>query len=197
MDDGLFVSDVAGTASTQETSEVLSGRAERDREYVIRPARTSDVSAVVELMAPLVDQRVLLGKEKVTLFESIQEMLVVEAADSAEVIGCGSLHVMWEDLAEVRTLVVRDDWLRRGVGHAILAALLERSRALGVHRVFCLTFETEFFSRCGFSVVQEPPVEPDVYAELLRSSDEGVAEFLELARVKQNTLGNTRMIIHL
>lgn len=164
---------------------------------VVRQARTADVAAVVALMAPLVDQRVLLGKEKVTLFEAIQEMVVAEAADSGEVIGCGSLHVMWEDLAEVRTLVVRADWLRKGVGHLLLSALLERSVDLGVLRVFCLTFELDFFLRHGFRVVEEPPVDPVVYGELLRSPDEGVAEFLELARVKQNTLGNTRMIIHL
>ena len=148
-------------------------------------------------MAPLVDARVLLGKEKVTLFEAIQEMLVAESAQTGEVIGFGSLHVMWEDLAEVRTLAVRRDWLHHGVGHAILGELLQRSLDLGVRRVFCLTFETAFFLRHGFTVVEEPPVGSDVYAELLRSPDEGVAEFLELARVKQNTLGNTRMIVHL
>lgn len=164
---------------------------------VVRPARTSDVAAVLDLISPLVDSRVLLGKEKVTLYEAIQEMLVVEDPDSGAVIGCGSLHVMWEDLAEVRTLAVRQDWLHRGIGHLLLVHLLDRALAVGVHRVFCLTFETSFFERHGFTVVQEPPVDPNVYAELLRSADEGVAEFLELARVKQNTLGNTRMIVHL
>jgi amino-acid N-acetyltransferase len=60
--------------------------------------------------------------------------------------------------------------------------------------VFCLTFEVSFFTRHGFSVMAEEPLDPEVYMELLRSRDEGVAEFLDLARVKPNTLGNTRMI---
>ena len=60
--------------------------------------------------------------------------------------------------------------------------------------MFCLTFEVDFFARHGFHPIDGTPVEPAVYAELLRSMDEGVAEFLDLARVKPNTLGNTRMI---
>ena len=61
-------------------------------------------------------------------------------------------------------------------------------------RIFCLTFEVEFFTRHGFSPIPGQAVEPDVYAELLRSYDEGIAEFLDLERVKPNTLGNTRML---
>ena len=77
----------------------------------------------------------------------------------------------------------------------LLEELLDRARRVGVSRVFCLTFEVEFFRRHGFEVMaDQSAVDPEVYAELLRSTDEGVAEFLDLARVKPNTLGNTRMI---
>ena len=69
------------------------------------------------------------------------------------------------------------------------------ARDLGVSRVFCLTFEVEFFTRHGFEPLAGSPVEADVYAQLLRSYDEGVAEFLDLDRVKPNTLGNTRMLL--
>ncbi len=61
-------------------------------------------------------------------------------------------------------------------------------------RLFCLTFEVDFFARHGFHPIDGAPVTPEVYAELLRSYDEGVAEFLDLDRVKPNTLGNTRML---
>ena len=77
----------------------------------------------------------------------------------------------------------------------LVEAQLERARALGVSRVFCLTFEVEFFRRMGFEVMDEQEgIDPQVFAELLRSKDEGIAEYLDLARVKPNTLGNTRMI---
>jgi amino-acid N-acetyltransferase len=85
----------------------------------------------------------------------------------------------------------------RGLGSALLEKLLADARHLGVSRVFCLTFETEFFGRHGFRPIDGQAVEPEVYAELLRSYDEGVAEFLDLERVKPNTLGNTRMLLTL
>ncbi|NYE96075.1 amino-acid N-acetyltransferase [Psychromicrobium silvestre] len=162
--------------------------------FVIRPARTSDVPAIKALVAPLASRRVLMAKETVAYFEGIQEMWVAESPDG--VVGCGALHVMWEDLAEIRTLAAAPDWLGRGLGHALVERLLEEARSLGVSRVFCLTFEVDFFRRHGFEVMaDQTAVDPQVYSELLRSHDEGVAEFLDLARVKPNTLGNTRMLL--
>lgn len=113
------------------------------------------------------------------------------------VVGCGALHVLWEDLAEVRTVAVDPTLRGLGVGHRIVSVLLDTARELGVSRVFCLTFETGFFAAHGFSPIQGTPVQGRVYEELLRSYDEGVAEFLDLERVKPNTLGNTRMLLHL
>ena len=154
------------------------------------------MQAIKELVAPLAEKRILISKESVTYFESIQEFLVAEL--DGEVVGCGALHVMWEDLAEIRTLASADAWRGKGVGHALVERLLEKAVALGVRRVFCLTFEVDFFVRHGFEVMaDQSAVDPAVYSELLRSADEGIAEFLDLARVKPNTLGNTRMIRNL
>jgi len=164
--------------------------------FSVRPARTSDVHAIRDLVRPLAEQRILLDKEAVTYYESIQEFVVAEAADG-EVIGCGGLHVIWEDIAEIRTLASSQAWRGRGVGKALITELVSRARELGVSRVFCLTFEVEFFERHGFEVMaDQSAVDPQVYTELLHSRDEGVAEFLDLARVKPNTLGNTRMILN-
>lgn len=163
--------------------------------FHVRPARTSDVRAIKRLVEPLVQQRILLGKELVVFFESLQEFRVAVDDATGEVIGCGALHVIWEDLGEVRTLAARDDWRGRGVGHALLENLEAEARQLGIRRLFCLTFEVEFFTRHGFAPTSEQLlVDPEVYAELVRSPDEGIAEFLDLARVKPNTLGNSRML---
>ncbi|MFJ4210885.1 amino-acid N-acetyltransferase [Paenarthrobacter sp. NPDC089675] len=162
--------------------------------FSVRPARTRDVAAIKKLVAPMARQRILIAKETVAYFEGLQEFLVAES-ESGDIVGCGALHVMWEDLAEVRTLATDESWRGRGVGHALLESLLANARALGVTRVFCLTFEVEFFTKHHFEVMADlPTVDPATYSELLRSHDEGVAEFLDLARVKPNTLGNTRMI---
>lgn len=162
---------------------------------VVRRARTPDVSAIAALVGSYADQRILLDKARVTLFEDVQEFWVAERAGT--VVGCGALHVLWEDLAEVRTLAVAPTARRGGVGGAVLVRLLQTARELGLSRVFCLTFEVEFFTSHGFREIVGTPVAPEVYAELLQSYDEGVAEFLELERVKPNTLGNTRMLLHL
>ncbi|AXE22361.1 amino-acid N-acetyltransferase [Streptomyces globosus] len=163
----------------------------------IRRARTRDVRALRRLLDQYVHQRILLDKAPVVLYEDIQEFWVAERDSDGVVVGCGALHVMWEDLAEVRTLAVDRDVKGGGVGHLLLVQLLETARALGVSRVFCLTFEVDFFAKHGFVEIGETPVETDVYMELLRSYDEGVAEFLGLERVKPNTLGNSRMLLRL
>jgi amino-acid N-acetyltransferase len=161
----------------------------------VRRARTPDVRAIRQIVQPLAASRVLVPKEAVTYYESVHEFRVAEV--NGVVIGCGALHVMWEDLAEIRTVAVAANHLGKGVGGVLLRALLEDARELGVRRIFCLTFETEFFGRHGFEVIEGQAVEPEVYAEMLRSYDEGVAEFLDLERVKPNTLGNTRMLLTL
>ncbi|GGG60891.1 N-acetylglutamate synthase [Kocuria dechangensis] len=167
----------------------------------LRPARTSDVPGIKDLVAPLAREGILINKDTVAYYEGIQEFLVVEAVGddgSARLAGCGALHVMWENLGEVRTLATSDEWRGQGVGRMLLAGLLARARDVGVSRVFCLTFEVDFFARQGFEVMaNQDQIDPDVFAELLRSHDEGVAEYLDLARVKPNTLGNTRMILQL
>ncbi len=161
----------------------------------VRPARTSDIKEIRKFIDEYAAGRRLLTKETVTLYESVQEFTVAQINN--DVVGCGALHVLWEDLAEVRTLAVSESVRGKGVGHAILGEIIERARQVGVKRIFCLTFETDFFGRHGFVEIQGTPVAPEVYTELLRSYDSGVAEFLDLESVKPNTLGNTRMLLTL
>ena len=161
----------------------------------VRPARTCDVAAIRGLVDTYAPRGILLNKPTVTLYEDVQEFLV--ATRGEQVVGCGALHVLWEDLAEVRTLAVDPAVKGEGAGHALLERLLARARDLGVRRLFCLTFEVDFFARHGFREIDGIPVGHDVYEELLRSYDEGVAEFLALEHVKPNILGNTRMVLEL
>jgi len=160
---------------------------------VIRPARTVDIKVIREIVDMYTLQRRLLAKETVMLYEDVQEFTVAEL--DGKVIGCGALHVLWEDLGEVRTVAVLEEHRNKKIGHQILEAIIERAKNLGLRRLFCLTFETKFFGDHGFKEIVGAPVEPAVYQELLRSYDEGVAEFLDLESVKPNTLGNTRMLL--
>ena len=159
---------------------------------VIRPAQTKDVKSIRTLVDSYAAPGQMLSKETVTLYESVQEFIVAEK--DGVLVGCGALHILWEDLAEVRTVAVVEGLQKQGIGHQILEAIIERARKVGVEKIFCLTFQIEFFGRHGFEVIEGTPVDADVYAELLRSYDAGVAEFLDLESAKPNTLGNTRML---
>ncbi len=160
--------------------------------FRVRPARTSDVRAIQAIREPFLG-KVLQHHELVGLFEKIQEFQVVVDGND-RVVAAGALHVMWEDLAEVRSIVVDDSMRGKGIGHLLVEALIEEARKLGIKRVFCLTFETGFFGKHGFEPISDVPVDADTFEEMVRSKDVGVAEFLDLARVKENTLGNTRML---
>ena len=89
------------------------------------------------------------------------------------------------------------DAVGTGLGSAILRELIAQAREMGLKRVFCMTFEEPFFGAHGFEPIEGTPVGADVFSEMLRSHDDGLAEFLDLARVKPNTLGNARMLLHL
>ncbi|HTP17779.1 MAG TPA: amino-acid N-acetyltransferase [Streptosporangiaceae bacterium] len=167
-------------------------------DYAIRRAQTRDVRAIRRLIDANVASGCLLDKPTVTLYEDVQEFWVACSDAGGEVIGCGALHVMWEDLAEIRSIAVGAAHQGRGAGHELVATLLAAARELGVSRVFVLTFAVGFFGRHGFREISgDTATTPEVYAELLRSYDEGIAEFLDLDRVKPNTLGNTRMLVRL
>ncbi|CAJ1500038.1 amino-acid N-acetyltransferase [[Mycobacterium] kokjensenii] len=160
---------------------------------LVRRARTSDVPAIKKLV-DIYAGKILLEKNLVTLYEAVQEFWVAEDADQ-RVVGCGALHVLWSDLGEVRTIAVDPTMTGRGIGHAIVDRLLQVARDLQLQRLFVLTFETEFFARHGFAEIDGTPVTAEVFAEMQRSYDVGVAEFLDLSYVKPNTLGNTRMLL--
>ncbi len=165
-----------------------------DDQLIVRRARTSDVPEIKRLV-DIYSGRILLEKNLVTLYEAVQEFWVAQRGNS--IVGCGALHVLWADLGEVRTVAVDPAVKGLGVGRIIVERLIEVAREIELSRVFVLTFEVEFFRARGFSEIEGTPVTAEVYAEMCRSYDTGVAEFLDLSFVKPNTLGNTRMLLAL
>lgn len=166
--------------------------ADSSPDVTVRRARTSDIPRIKHLVDTYAG-KILLEKNLVTLYEAVQEFWVAERGE--QVIGCGALHVLWADLGEVRTVAVDPTVKGQGVGHAIVDRLLTVARELELERLFVLTFETEFFGRHGFAEIEGTPVTAEVFEEMCRSYDIGVAEFLDLSYVKPNILGNTRMLL--
>ena len=175
-----------------DSSPGASSAAAHGSDVTVRRARTSDVPEIKRLVDTYAG-KILLEKNLVTLYESVQEFWIAEAGGTA--LGCGALHVLWADLGEVRTVAVDPAVRGRGIGHAIVDRLLDVARELQLQRVFVLTFETAFFARHGFTEIEGTPVTAEVYEEMRRSYDVGVAEFLDLSYVKPTILGNTRMLL--
>ena len=157
----------------------------------VHRARVGDVPRIKELVDHYAGP-VLLEKTMVNLYEDVTEFFVAEL--DGRVLGCGALHILWEDLGEIRTVATDPAARGIGVGRAVCLAIMDEARRMGVTRLFVLTFEISFFRHLGFEPIDELALSPQAYAELRSSYDAGVAEFLDLPYVKPNTLGNTRML---
>lgn len=158
---------------------------------LVRRARVTDVRRIKELVDHYAGP-ILLEKSLVNLFEDVTEFFVAEV--DGQVQACGALHVLWEDLGEIRTVATDPAVRSRGLGGAVCRGVIAEARAIGLSRLFVLTFEVSFFAGLGFEPVEELDLSPEAFAQLRRSYDAGVAEFLDLPYVKPNTLGNTRML---
>jgi len=157
----------------------------------VHRARVSDVRPIKDLI-DLYAGRILLEKTLATLFEHVTQFWVAKAGGA--LVGCGALHVLWEDLGEIRTVATAPSARGSGVGRAVCQELVKEATQLGLRRLFVLTFEVPFFHSLGFEPIHELDLSPEAFAELRGSYDMGVAEFLDLPYVKPNTLGNTRML---
>lgn len=136
-------------------------------ETTLRPATLADVVAMEQLMAPFVATGDLLPRSNYDLCRHIKEYVVAIAPDGA-IVGTGSLKVYSTTLAEIAGLAVRDDQQGRGVGKALVEALVVDARDLGLHEVFGLTRKPLFFLRLGFRVVEKEQFPLKVWADCTR-----------------------------
>ncbi|HKQ59297.1 MAG TPA: N-acetyltransferase, partial [Candidatus Eisenbacteria bacterium] len=138
---------------------------------MLRRARLADVPAIAAVMADYVMQGVLLPRPVSELYQCVREFVVAErpgADGSLEIVACAALRVLWDDVAEVRTLAVRPDHHGRGLGGHLVEHLVADARALGIPRVIALTREVPFFERCGFVVVPRESLPRKVWTDCVR-----------------------------
>jgi len=110
-------------------------------------------------------QGIMLAKSHHQLYQYIRDFVVATHGD--EVIGCGALHVVWEDLAEVRSMAIVEEWHNKRVGCKMLDYLLGEARGLGLPRVFVLTYRDSFFGRVGFRVVPHEALPHKIWGDCL------------------------------
>jgi amino-acid N-acetyltransferase len=132
----------------------------------LRRARAADVPAMHRLINYFAERDEMLPRSLNELYENLRDYSVIEGG--GEVVGCCSLHVAWADLAEVKSLAVREDYRGQGLGEQLLEAALEDARALGLPRVFVLTYIPDYFARFGFRQVEKAQLPQKVWSECIR-----------------------------
>lgn len=113
-----------------------------------RKARMQDVESLHAIINEFAENGLMLPRSRNTLYESLREFTVI--VDDGHVVGTGALHVIWEDLAEIRALAISPKYQGKGLGKELIAALLNDAKELGIGRVFALTYQVDFFKKCGF-----------------------------------------------
>ena len=130
-----------------------------------RKAGISDVENIHKLLSHYADKGLLLARSRAKLYESIREFSVAE--EDGTVVGVGSLHIMWKDLAEIRSLAVSPSYTRRGVGKKLVNIFLEEARYLCIPRVFTLTYKPGFFEKCNFNYIEKEDLPQKVWRECI------------------------------
>ena len=135
-------------------------------EPTIRKATIADIKACQTLVNSFARSELMLARSLSELYENVRDFFVCE--DAGAIVGCAALHVMWEDLAEVKSVAVAADKQRRGLGARLVGACLDEARQIGIARVFVLTYQREFFARQGFKEVSKDTLNHKVWAECVR-----------------------------
>jgi len=132
----------------------------------VRKARVGDVPAIHALVNHYAREEAMLPLSLSEAYDRLRDFFVCE--ENGEVVGCCALHVVWEDLAEVRSLAVREDTKGRGLGHELFGACVGEAPRLGVRRIFVLTFVPDFFSSLGLREVGKEMLPHKVWADCVR-----------------------------
>jgi amino-acid N-acetyltransferase len=144
-----------------ERKESLKGDA-----VTLRPARTGDIKEVQKLINEFAKRQEMIPRSLNELYENLRDALVVE--EDGEITATCSLHVVSEDMAEIRSLAVREGHQKKGIGKALLERAVQEAGDLGVRRIFSLTYQPEFFTRFGFRVVDKAALPHKVWGDCLK-----------------------------
>lgn len=132
---------------------------------LLRKARITDVEQIHALITHYADKGLMLPRSRSLLYEGIREFTVAE--HDGRVVAAGGLHIIWEDLAEVRALAVEEGMSGKGIGRNLVNALLDEARELHISRVFTLTYQPGFFEKCGFRRVAKEDMPQKIWKECI------------------------------
>lgn len=148
-----------------------------------RKATMADIPAIHSLINDYATQGLMLRRPMLMLYESVRDFIVAIDEATGQIVGCGGLHILWQDLAEVRSLAVHADYKGKGVGRGVVDYLVEEGRKLGLKRIFALTYQQGFFEKCGFSVVQKETLPQKVWKECVYCDKFHVCDEIAMIRL--------------
>ncbi len=135
---------------------------------IIRKAKITDVKDIQKLIELAAKKGEMLSRSLSELYDNLRDYYVYEEEKQNLLIGTCAMHICWEDLAEIRSLVVREEYGRRGIGTKLIEACLSEAISLGMYRIFALTYRPEFFQRFGFKVVDKSVLPHKIWADCVR-----------------------------
>ena len=112
-----------------------------------------DAETICRIVNDHAERGLMLHLSLEQVYERLRNFLLAEI--DGQVAGCVAMEISWADLAEVRSLAIQGPYVRRGIGRRLVEAAKQDARRLGVRRLFALTYEVDFFSRCGFEVIDK------------------------------------------
>ena len=131
----------------------------------IRNAKVSDVEAIYEMIVRYAKKGILLPRTLESLYENLQVITVATVDD--QVIGTASLHLLGKDLAEIRSLVVADEASGKGIGKLLVQKIVDETKQLGIPKLISLTYQVQFFEKCGFQVIEKTEMPQKVWKDCI------------------------------
>lgn len=135
-------------------------------DFAIQPAKLSDMPKVHALITPFADKDEMLHRPLSELYENLRDYFVIKDGD--DVIACASIHIVWDDLAEIKAVAVREDYQAHGLGKMLMNRCFDEARELGLASVFVLTHKPSYYDQFGFELVDVMKLPRKVWGECLR-----------------------------
>jgi amino-acid N-acetyltransferase len=151
-------------------------------------ASIADAQAIHDLVNTFARRGEMLPRTMAEVFENLRDFYVVRD-DDGQTVACGGLHILWEDLGEIKSLAVREDMQGRGLGQRIVDACLDEARAIGLKTAFALTYRPGFFEKLGFAQADVMTLPRKVWGECYRCPKFPGCN--EIAMVRDLSAGNS------
>ena len=157
-----------------------------------RQAKFSDVEEIYNLIAGYASEGLMLPKPHNVLYEALREFIVAEEVETKKIVGTGALHLTWDELAEVRSMAVHEEYTRKKIGAEIVKKLLIEGEKVGVKKFFTLTYKPEFFQSLGFKTVPRETLPHKIWKECIDCPKFSNCD--EIAMILENEAGTDKNV---